>query len=182
MVHDRSTGELMIVAKFAFAILTIGALIGPNAVDGQLVGGVFGARAQDSFGGTKGFGAEAGVSLPMLPLEVFGAGTMFFPACDGCELKGWSLGVKFSVLPLPLLRPYLTFGRTWRDLEDSSNALIQDDVGFFSGAGLEIRLPGFGIFAEGRYEFMTENPDPNVDLRQWVLRAGLMMRWGGLPL
>ena len=61
MVHDRSTRELMIVAKFAFAILTIGALIGPNAVDGQLVGGVFGARAQDSFGGTKGFGAEAGV-------------------------------------------------------------------------------------------------------------------------
>lgn len=174
----------MIVARIAFAVLTICALVGPNVAEGQLVGGVFGARARDSFGGANGFGAEAGVSLPLLPLDVFAAGTLFRPACSGCELKGWSLGVRFTVLPLPVLRPYLTFGRTWRDLEDPSVGLMTDDEGLFAGAGLEVRLPGAGIFAEGRYEFLTERDPvgPSPDLRQWTLRAGLVMRWGGLPL
>ncbi len=172
----------MIVTRFAFAVLTVGALIGPIPAHAQLVGGIFGARARDTFGGTNGIGAEAGVSLPLVPLEVFAAGTLFSPACTGCDLKGWSVGVKFSVLPLPVLHPYVTFGRTWRNLEDPNNALTLDDRGFFGGAGLEIVLPGFGIFAEGRYEFLTEDPAPSPDLRQWMLRAGVVMRWGGLPL
>ncbi len=29
---------------------------------------------------------------------------------------------------------------------------------------------------------MTEDADPNSDLRQWIFRAGLILRWGGLPL
>ena len=170
------------MTKFAFALLTIGALIAPIPADGQLVGGVFGARARDSFGGTNGFGAQVGVSLPLVPLEVFAAGTLFSPACTGCDLKGWSVGANVGIFPLPVLKPYVTFGRTWRDLEDPSSALILDDDGFFTGAGLEIALPGFGLFGEGRYEFLTENPGPSPDLRQWTLRAGLRMRWGGLPL
>ncbi len=154
----------------------------PIPADGQLVGGVFGARARDGFGGTNGFGAEAGVTLPMIPVEVFGAGTLFRPACSECELKGWSLGVKFTILPLPVIKPYITFGRTWRKLEVQSVALIIDDDGFFSGAGLEIGLPRAGIFAEGRYEFLTAPVGLSPDLRQWVLRAGLVVRWGGLPM
>ncbi len=180
MVSDRSSREMMIVARFALVILTIGALIGPLPAHAQLVGGVFGSRARDSFGGTNGLGAVAGVSLPLLPLEVFATGTLFYPACSDCVLKGWSLGVKFSVFPLPVIKPYLTFGRAWRNIQDPSVGLTADNQGLFGGAGLEIRLPGFGIFAEGRYEFMMEEVDP--DLRQWILRAGLMMRWGGLPL
>ncbi len=168
------------MAKFAFVLMIVGASIGPVPAHGQLVAGVFGARARDSFGGANGIGAEAGVSLPLVPLEVFIAGTLFRPTCTGCDLNGWSLGVKFSVLPLPVLHPYITLGRTWRDLD--SNGLILDVEGFFGGAGLEVALPGFGIFAEGRYEFLTDTPAPNPDLRQWVLRAGLVMRWGGLPL
>ncbi len=182
MVDDRSTGELMIVARFAFAVLTIGALIAPISADGQLVAGVFGARARDSFGGTNGFGAEAGVSLPLVPIEVFVAGTLFRPECSGCDFEGWSVGANLGIFPLPVLRPYLTFGRTWRDLEDRSTALILDDDGFFTGAGLEFALPGFGLFAEGRYEFLSEDPGQSQDVRQWTLRAGLMMRWGGVPL
>jgi hypothetical protein len=172
----------MIVAKFAFVVLTIGALITPIPADGQLVGGVFGARVRDSFEGTNGFGAQAGVSLPLMPIEVFAAGTLFRPACSGCDLRGWSVGAKIGIFPLPVLRPYVTFGRTWRDLEDPNAGLILDDDGFFTGAGLELGLPGFGLFAEGRYEFLTQDPSPNSDLRQWTLRGGLMMRWGGLPL
>ena len=181
-MNDRSTRELVAVAKIALTVLTVGALIGPIPASGQLVGAVFGARAQDSFGGTNGLGVEAGVSLPMIPLEVFGAGTLFSPACSGCDLSGWSLGVKLRIFPIPVLRPFVTFGRTWRDLEDPGNSLIVDDQGLFTGAGVEIHLPGFGLFGEGRYEFMTEDPDPNLDLRQWNLRAGLIMRWGGIPL
>ena len=180
MVNDRSTREMTIVTRFAFAILTLGALIGPIPADGQLVGGVFGARARDSFGGTNGLGAAAGVSLPTVPLEVFASGTLFYPGCSGCDLRGWSLGLKFAVLPIPVLKPYVTFGRTWRDLEDPS-VLITDDDGLFAGAGLEIGLPSFGLFAEGRYEFLTETVEPSADFRQWILRAGLVVRWGGLP-
>jgi hypothetical protein len=182
MVNDRSSRERMIVAKLALAILTIGSLIGPMPVQGQLVGGVFGARARDSFAGTNGFGAEVGVSLPLVPLEVFGSGTLFRPACTDCELKGWSVGARFQVLPLPVIKPYVTFGRTWRDLEDPSVALVRDEEGFFTGAGLELSLPGVGIYAEGRYEFLADTAVPSGDLRQWVLRAGLLLRWGGLPL
>ena len=181
MVNDRSTREMTIVTRFAFAILTLGALIGPIPADGQLVGGVFSARARDSFGGTNGFGAAAGVSLPIVPLEVFASGTLFYPGCSGCDLSGWSLGLKFTVLPIPVLKPYVTVGRTWRDLEDPSAGLITDDDGLFAGAGLEISLPGLGLFAEGRYEFLTETVEPSPDFRQWILRAGLVMRWGGLP-
>ena len=182
MVSNRSTRELIAVVKLAFAVMTIGALIGPIPADGQLVGGVFAARARDGFGGTNGIGAEAGVSLPLVPLEVFAAGTLFRPACSGCDLKGWSVGVKFGVLPIPVLHPYVTFGHTFRDLEDPIKKLVLDDDGFFGGAGVEVALPGFGIFAEGRYEFLTGDSDPSRDLRQWILRAGLMIRWGGLPL
>jgi hypothetical protein len=170
------------VAKFAFAVLTIGALIVPVPGDSQLLGGVFGARARDSFGGTNGLGAQAGVSLPLVPLEVFAAGTLFSPSCSGCKLKSWSVGAKLGIFPLPVLRPYLTFGRTWRNLEDPNAALILGDDGFFTGAGLEFALSGFGLFGEGRYEFLTEDPGPSPDLRQWTLWAGLRMRWGGLPL
>lgn len=172
----------MIVARLAFALLTIGALIIPVSADGQLVGGVFWARAPDSFGGTNGFGAQAGVSLPLIPLEVFAAGTWFRPDCDGCDFKGWSVGAKLGIFSIPVLQPYVTAGRTWRDLEDPGAALMLDDDGFFTGAGLELRLPGFGLFGEGRYEFLTGEPDPSPDLRQWILRAGLVLRWGGVPL
>ena len=184
MVDDGSTREMMIVAKFSLAVLAIGALIGPGPADGQLVGGVFGARARDTFGGTNGIGVEAGVSLPLLPVDVFASGTLFRPACSECDFKGWSVGVRYRVLPVPVLRPYVTFGRTWRDLEDPSDSLILDEEGFFTGVGLDVAFPGVGagIFAEARYEFLRGDSGLSRDLRQWTLRAGVMIRWGGLPL
>jgi len=182
MADNRSTRELMTVAKVAFVVMTVGALIAPIPTNGQLVGGVFGERALDSFGGTNGFGAELGVSLPLVPLEVFAAGTLFRPGCTGCDFKSWSVGAKLQILPLPVLKPYVTAGRTWRDLEDPGAALILADDGFFTGAGLEFALPGFGLFAEGRYGFLPGDPGPSPDLRQWTMRAGLRIRWGGIPL
>ena len=93
------------MARFVFVVLTIGALITPAPAEGQLVGGVFGARARDSFGGTNGLGAEFGVSLPLIPLDVFGSGTLFNPACAGCELDGWSLGAKVRISSRSLFPP-----------------------------------------------------------------------------
>ena len=180
MVNDRSSREMMIMARFAFAVLTIGALIGPGPAYGQLVAGVFGTRARDSFGGTTGIGAGAGVSLPMIPMEVFAAGSKFYPDCSGCELRGWSLGVKFTVIPIGVLKPYLSFGRTWRNIEDPSVGLITDDDGLFGSVGFEFGRRRVGVFGEGRYEFLTETVGSSPDLRQWVLQAGLILRWGGL--
>ena len=160
------------MARFAFAVMTIGALIGPIPADGQLVGGVFGARARDSFGGTNGIGVEAGVSLPLVPLEVFAAGTLFRPACSGCDLQGWSLGGKFSVLPLPVLHPYVTFGRTWRDLEDLSNGLMLDGQGFLRRRGSRGRHARLRDLCRGPIRVLDRRPCPDpgsqaVDSTGW---------------
>ena len=172
--------EMKDLERFVFAALTISALLSPVSARGQLVGGVFAARAQDSFGGANGFGAEAGVSLPVLPFDVLVGGTLFSPSCTACDLKGWSLGARFRLPTSPVLRPFFTAGRAWRDLEDPGSALRLDDDGLYAGAGLEIAFPAVGFFAEGRYDFLTDDPLVAEDLRQWVLRAGLILRWGGL--
>ena len=88
--------------------------------------------------------------------------------------------MKFTVLPIPVLKPYVTFGRTWRDIEDPSVGVITDDDGLFGSMGLEFGLHRVGIFGEGRYEFLTETVGSSPDLRQWVFQAGLILRWGGL--
>jgi len=149
-------------------------LLSPVQLRGQVFGGVFGAHAQDSFGGTTGFGVEAGLNIPVLPLAVFGSGEWFSPSCTGCELNGWSLGVKYRVLPAPIASPYVTGGRIWRSREDGALPTV-DDEGVFAGVGADVSLPGFKLFAEGRYDFLSG------DLRQAVLRAGLLLSWGGLP-
>ncbi len=160
----------MTAPRLTLCIVLLGGVLVPGSARAQAFWGVHGAWAQDSFDGTSGVGAELGLDIPVLPLDVFGAGTWFFPDCDDCDLKGWSLGVNYRVLPLPLLRPYVTGGVTWRDVEDPINGLVIEDSGAFVGVGLDLALAGFGVFAEGRYEFL------DGDLGQAVLRAGVRIR------
>ena len=162
------------MARWAVTLVMAVFFLSPVQLRGQVFGGVFGARAQDSFGGTTGFGVEAGLSIPVLPLAVFGSGEWFSPSCTGCDLSGWSLGVKYRVLPVPIASPYVTGGRTWRSREDGTLPAV-DDEGVFAGVGADVSLPGFKLFGEVRYDFLSR------DLRQAVLRAGFLLSWGGLP-
>jgi len=140
----------------------------PNEGEGQMIGGAFGAWAQDAFDGAPGVGAQLGLDLPVLPVDVFGSGTWFFPDCDDCKLKGWSLGVALRPFPFPLARPYVVGGLASRDLEDPIADVELDSSGAFAGVGLDLALVGFRLFAEGRYEFL------DGELGQAVVRAGVL--------
>lgn len=148
-------------------------LLCPVQLRGQVFGGVFGVHVRDSFGEGNGVGAEGGLSFPVLPLDVFGSAEWFFPSCARCG-HGWSLGFNYRVLPVPMVSPYVTGGRTWRRSKNGERRVSGE--GMFGGIGVDISLPGFRLFTEMRYEFMSG------DLAQTVMRVGLLWSWGGLPL
>ncbi len=152
-------------------------LLGPVQLRGQVFGGVFGILVQDSCGESgesSGVGVEGGLNIPVLPLDVFGSAEWFFPNCARRDLRGWSLGFNYRVLPVPLVSPYVTGGRTWRRSENGEPP--GSGEGMFGGIGIDVSLPGFGLFTEIRYEFLSG------DLAQTVMRAGFLLSWGGLPL
>jgi len=162
----------MTAKRMALCAVMLGALLVPMTASAQIFGGVFGAYANDSFDGTYGVGGELGFDLPVLPLDVFGSGTWFFPDCDDCDLSGWSLGANLRI-PMVIIRPYLTGGWTWRDITDDALAVNPLDEGkysgVFAGAGVDLALFGVRVFAEGRREFL------DGDLGQFVFRGGLLL-------
>ncbi len=153
----------MIVALSFFGILAV-----PCEGRAQVVGGVFGAYAQDAFDGMSGVGAQLGLDIPVLPIDVFGSGTWFLPSCDDCEVKGWSVGATLRPFPFPVARPYIVAGLTSRDLDDPANGYTLSPSGPFAGVGLDVALMGLRVFAEGRYEFL------DGELEEAVVRAGLL--------
>ncbi len=150
------------------ALVVVGALSVPREGRAQIFGGLFGAWAQDAFDGTAGVGAQLGLDIPILPVDVYGSGTWFLPDCDDCKLKGWSLGVTLRPFLFPIARPYVVGGLTSRDLRNPAAGLDMDSSGAFAGVGLDLALVGFRLFAEGRYEFL------DGELGQAVLRAGVL--------
>ena len=162
----------MIARRLTFCTLLMGALLVPSSASSQIFGGVFGAYAQDAFDGVSGVGLEFGYDLPILPVDVYGSGSWFFPDCDECDLSGWSLGANLR-LPLPLIRPYLTGGWTWRDYEDPGptiDPLSLSDNNVFAGVGVDLAFSGVRVFGEARYDLLDE------PLEQWTLRLGLFLR------
>ena len=87
------------VKHLIVGLVLVGALSVPREERAQIFGGLFGAWAQDAFDGTAGVGAQFGLDISILPVDVYGSGTWFLPNCDDCKMKGWSLGVA--------LRPFL---------------------------------------------------------------------------
>ena len=151
-------------------LVLVGALSMPCEGRAQISGGVFGAWAQDAFDGTVGVGVQLGLSIPILPVDVYGSGTWFLPDCDDCKLKGWSLGVALRPFPFPVARPYVVGGLASRNLEDPDPAagLDLDSSGAFVGVGLVLALVAVRLFTEVRYEFL------DGDLGQAVVRAGVL--------
>lgn len=165
----------MTVRHLALSTAMIGAFLVPASAHAQLFGGIYGAYASDSFDGSIGVGGLIGLDIPILPVDIYGGGTAFFPDCEGdCELSEFTLGVNVR-LPLPLVRPYLTTGVTWRDVEVSGATIPEvgnDDTGLFAGLGVDLAFSWVRVFAEGRYEFMEDA----LGDEQLVFRGGVMIR------
>lgn len=94
------------------------------------------------------------------------------------------------VLKIPLAEDAITLfgsgGATWYFL-DSDAGDVDDEVGWYAGGGLEIRITdGLSIFAEAHYrslEYTATDDDPeeledlDVDVTAMTYSAGLMLTW-----
>lgn len=156
------------VRRLIVGLAVVAFLSAPAEGRAQIVGGVFGAYAQDAFDGAPGVGVQLGLDVPILPIDVYGSGIWFLPDCDGCEMKGWSVGVTLRPFLFPIARPYVVGGLTARQLDDPVAGSVIDTSGAFAGGGVDLALAGFRLFAEARYEFL-EGP-----LEQAVVRAGVL--------
>ena len=145
------------MARFKLTLAITLLLLGPVQLRGQVFGGVFGVLVQDSCGESSGVGVEGGLNIPVLPLDIFGSAEWFSPNCARRDLRGWSLGFNYRVLPVPMVSPYVTGGRTWRRSDNGEPP--GNGEGMFGGIGIDVSLPRFGL-----------------------MRAGFLLSWGGLPL
>jgi hypothetical protein len=137
---------------------------------GQVAIGGHGVSAADAFGGSRGIGARVAFRIPLLPVEFLGTAEQFFPDCDDldCSLQGISLDVSLDLLPLPVVRPYVTAGYGIRRFDTGLGEGSFDRRGPNVGAGLNLSLSSFRVFGEGRYE-MVRAPE-----RQAIVRIGIL--------
>lgn len=154
--------------SLALLVLLLGAGAAPAA--GQVSLGVHGVSATDAFGGTRGVGARVGFSLPLFPVDVLATAETFFPDCGDldCSLRGISIDASMDLLPLPVVRPYVTGGFTVRRFDSDLGEGSRDVSGLNVGAGVSVGLSGLRLFGEGRYEFVSA-PE-----RQTIFRLGVL--------
>jgi len=152
-----------------FLVLAVLAISAREA-NGQVAIGAHGVSAADAFGGSRGLGARLAFGLPIFPLELLGTVEHFFPDCEDrdCSLQGISLDASLDLLPLPLVRPYVTGGYTVRRVDTGLGEGSVDRRGVNLGAGLKVTFPGFRVFGEGRYE-LVRAPE-----RQTLVRIGVL--------
>jgi hypothetical protein len=150
------------------SVLLLGLLAGP--LSGQVSLGVHGVSATDAFGGTQGVGGRLAFSLPLLPVDFMASAETFFPDCGDldCSLRGVSLDASMDLLPLPVVRPYVTGGFTIRRFDTGLGEGTREARGLNAGAGVNVGLAGLRLFGEGRYEFFRA-PE-----RQTVFRLGIL--------
>jgi opacity protein-like surface antigen len=142
--------------------LLLPALVGlalaiPHTVQGQFFLGGHAAFTTYQDGGAGG-GARLGLNLPVLPLDIVGVAELFSPSCsegrDGCSLWGASLDANLR-LPIPLVRPYVTGGLSYRDGDRGGELGSKSESGLNLGLGVDLNL-GVRLFADWRYEFLDE--------------------------
>jgi hypothetical protein len=145
--------------------------MGATSVAAQLrIGGHF-VSAQDTFAGTQGVGVRVGFDPPILPFELMVSGEYFFTDCppgeSGCGRYGLTADANFRIV-LPLVRPYLSAGLAYRNMDMAAPTQDEFVVGPTLGVGVDVGLSGLRLVGESRYEFM-EAPD-----KQFVWRLGAM--------
>jgi len=165
------------VVALALGLATL--LLPPSPARAQFSYGGHLVEARDAFGGARGLGARAGVSVPLLPVRAYGSAEYFRPDCgplERCGFSGVSLDLNYAILPLPLVSPYLTGGLVMRrvdpapaDASGEGGEGAFTDRGMHLGVGMTAGVSGFRLFGEARYEFV-QAPE-----RQFVVRIGLLL-------
>jgi len=153
-------------------VLLLALVILPTSGAAQISYGGHLVQAQDAFGGAGGVGARVGVGLPLFPVTGFVSAEYFFPDCgaaSGCGLSGVSLDLNYTLLPLPVVTPYLTGGVVARRIDLGGASEARSETGLHAGAGVSAGVPGMRVFGEARYEFV-QAPE-----RQFVLRLGVLL-------
>lgn len=154
--------KILFSTVFALAVLA-------QPAASQLFVGLHAAKMDKTADGAWGGGAQIGVDLPALPLDVVASGEYFDVDClTDCSFYGGSVDARFR-LPLPVVRPYGTAGLTARKFEVEGLGEGDWETGLGIGAGVDVATPLLRIFVEGRYEFV-DSPD-----EQLVWRAGLIL-------
>lgn len=149
-------------------VLLLGVGVRPAVAQVSL--GVHGVGASDAFGGAEGVGARLAFSLPLFPVDVLATAETFFPDCGDleCSLRGISIDASMDLLPLPVVRPYVTGGFTARRFDTGLGEGSRDVSGLNVGAGVNVGLSGLRLFGEGRYEFV------GAPERQTIFRLGVL--------
>jgi opacity protein-like surface antigen len=151
------------------SLLFVGASLTPQAAQGQFIIGAHAAWSGYAEG-SPGAGARLGWDLPVLPIDFVGVAEFFSPNCPanttGCSFWGATLDANLR-LPIPMIRPYLTGGLSYRSGKLREDAESESSSGVNIGVGLDVRIV-VRIFADYRYEFLTN------DLEGPVARAGLI--------
>ncbi len=144
------------------------ALAIPQDAEAQFFLGAHAAFTDYQDGGA-GAGARVGLDLPVLPLDIVGVAEFFSPSCsegnDGCSLWGASLDANLR-LPIPLVRPYLTGGLSYRDANLGGDLGSVSKSGLNLGLGVDVNL-GVRIFGDWRYEWLDD------EIEGSVIRLGL---------
>lgn len=160
------------VSSLCTALLLSALFLGlpPVPASGQVSLGVHGVSATDAFGGAQGAGGRLLFSLPLFPVDIMASAETFFPDCGDldCSLRGLSIDASMDLLPLPVVRPYVTGGFTIRRYDSGLGEGTREAQGPNLGAGVQVGLSGLRIFGEGRYEFLRA-PE-----RQTVFRLGVL--------
>ena len=151
--------------------LVLAALL-PGSAAGQFFWGGHAAYTGYQDGGT-GAGLHLGLDFPLLPVDVVGSAEWFSPSCradrEGCSLWGATLDANLR-LPIPLVRPYLTGGLSYRKFGLGGELGSQDKSGINLGVGVDVNL-GIRAFADWRWEFLGESEAQ--EFGGWVGRIGL---------
>ena len=141
----------------ALALLAAATLL-PAPAQGQFFIGGHGSFT-DYQGGGGGGGIRAGLDLPVLPLDIMGATDWFSMTCDegqdGCSLWGATLDVNLR-LPIPIVRPYLTGGLSYRSAKQGGELGDLSGTGANIGVGVDVNIV-VRLFLDWRYEFFSED-------------------------
>jgi len=113
-----------------------------------------------------------GVDLPVLPLDIMGIGEWFSPSCsegsDGCSFWGATLDANLR-LPIPVIRPYLTGGLSYRSASPGGESEDVSGTGVNGGVGVDVKLV-IRVFLDWRYEYFG---DDKKELEGSVVRLGI---------
>ena len=152
----------------ACALAAIGLMLSSPARS-QVGFGGYVAGTTAAFGDSRGVGLRLQLGMPLFPISLALNGEYFFANCppDDCALRGASLDVNYTPLPLPILRPWVGAGWSIRAVEVAGRKSTERGINV--GVGARLELTSFQPFIDLRY-LLGHDGNP------YVFRIGLMLR------